>query len=103
MGQNDKLVSALSYILVGIIWYFADAKVQNTTTRFHVKQGLNLLIISLVGHFILGIIPILGWIILPFFSLAIFILWIIGLVNALNGKQNEIPLIGVLADKYLKF
>ncbi|MFT4311788.1 MAG: DUF4870 domain-containing protein [Candidatus Woesearchaeota archaeon] len=115
MGQNDKVVSALSYILVGIIWYFVDKKAQNTKTKFHVKQALNLLIISFIAGFVISILSTiigivtfgLGLILVVPIALLIqvglFILWIIGLINAINLNQKDIPVIGGFASKYLTF
>jgi len=38
----------------------------------------------------------------PLFGLFLFILWIMGTINALTGKQKELPLIGQYA-KHLDF
>jgi uncharacterized membrane protein len=55
---------------------------------------LLLLILGAVGSIVLSIIPIIGWIILPLFSLTVFIIGLMGLVGALNGKTKELPVIG---------
>ncbi len=102
-NKNEKLVAVLSYFLVGIIWYFADDSVQGSLSKLHVKQSINLAVISIVGSIILGFIPIIGWLLLPFFNLAVLVLWVIGLITAINGKKKEIPLIGKYAEKYLNF
>jgi uncharacterized membrane protein len=46
-----------------------------------------------------GLFYSLFWII----RLGVFVLWIIGLVNAINMKKKEIPLVGSFAEKYLTF
>ncbi|MFW6025048.1 MAG: DUF4870 domain-containing protein [Candidatus Woesearchaeota archaeon] len=102
--DKTKVVSILSYIFfIGIIWYFVDKKVQNSDTNFHVKQALNLSIISLIGNAILGVIPIIGWVLIPVFGLVMTILWIIGIVRAINNNKKELPIIGKYAGKYLNF
>lgn len=110
--DNTKIVSILSYFLVGIIWYFINEKVRNKTTKFHVKQASNLIIINFVISIILSILMSISGIlffagvfgiIIMLFKLTIFVLWVIGLINAINLKEQEIPLIGIYADKYLKF
>ena len=105
MAKSDqgKVVAILSYFLVGIIWYFVDEKVKgDKLAKFHVKQALNLMIISVavsvVGMFLFFLI----WIV-PLVQLALFVLWIIGLISAINGNMKEIPIIGGLAEKYLNF
>lgn len=62
--------------------------------RFHANQALILFIVGLAGSIILSIIPIIGWILLPFFSLAVFIFAIIGLINGFGGKAKDLPLMG---------
>jgi len=94
--EKGKLCAVLSYILIGIIWYFVDKEQKkNAYVRFHVQQALTLLILSVIVNVTGTIIPILGWfIILPIGGLIVFIFWIIGVINALSGKEKELPLIG---------
>ena len=101
--DNSKLAAILAYLLVGIIWFFADEKLKkNEFTKFHVKQALVLLIVSVGGSIILSFIPILGWVILPFFSLASFAFCVLGIINAAQNEKKELPFIGSYAKK-LKF
>lgn len=102
--NNGKLCAVLSYLIIGIIWYFVDEKMkQNDFVKFHVKQSLLLIIVNVVGGLILGIIPVIGWLLLPFFGIATLILWVIGVINSLNGAKKDLPLIGSYADRLLKF
>jgi uncharacterized membrane protein len=41
-----------------------------------------------------SMIPIIGWILLPFAYLAILVFAIIGIMNAANGRNKPLPLIG---------
>lgn len=67
---------------------------------YHVKQSIVLLIVAIAVAMLGSIIPLLGWfIIMPFGSIAVFVLWIMGLVNAATGKKQPLPLIGQFADK----
>lgn len=101
--EDAKACAILSYFLVGIIWYFADDKMrENSYAKFHAKQALVLLITSVVfsvAASILVWIPILGWFVIMIVQLAIFVVWIIGLINAASGKENELPVIGQFAEK----
>ena len=39
--KNEKLVAILAYFLVGIIWYFADENMKNSSlAKFHTKKIL---------------------------------------------------------------
>lgn len=71
--------------------------------KYHVKQSLMLDIVWIVGTLILSIIPIIGWMILPIFNIAFIVLWIIGIINAANGHQKQLPILGKYAEEMLKF
>jgi len=89
--EKNKTIAGL-----GIIIFFLPlvACPESRYGRFFANQGLLLFILSVAGSIILTMIPFIGWVLLPFFSIAILILGIIGLVNGLSGKAKEIPLIG---------
>ncbi|MCD4705731.1 DUF4870 domain-containing protein, partial [bacterium] len=87
------------YLLIGVIWYFADEKMEkNNFVKFHVKQGLVLLILSLGGAILLNML-FLFWLI-PLYNLVILVFVIIGIINANNEKKKELPLIGQFAKKF---
>lgn len=89
--EKNKVISALAYIIFFLpLIVCADSPFG----KFHANQGLLLLITGVGGSIILSFIPIVGWILLPLLSLAIFILAILGLINTINGKAKELPVIG---------
>ena len=61
--------------------------------RYHANQGLVLFICGLISSLV-WIIPIHGWIIAPILSIVITVLAVIGIINALNGKAKDLPIIG---------
>lgn len=89
--EKNKVISGLAYFI-----FFLPLIVCPSSPfgKFHANQGLLLLIVSVAGSIILNFIPFIGWILSPLFSLAIFIFIIIGLVGAINGKAQELPIIG---------
>jgi uncharacterized membrane protein len=89
--EKNKTMAGLAYIL-----FFLPLIVcpDSAYGRFHANQGLLLLIVSVVGTTVLSIIPIIGWILLPFYGLAILIFAIMGLVNGFQGKAKRLPLFG---------
>ncbi len=89
--EKNKVIAALAYLIFFLPLLAAQ---DSAYGRFHANQGLLLFILGFGGNTILTIIPILGWIIIPFFSLFVMILAIMGIVNAINGKTKELPLIG---------
>jgi uncharacterized membrane protein len=117
--EEGKVCAILSYLLVGIIWYFADDKMRkNNFAKFHAKQGLILLIVSIILSIVVSIFsaiftPLLFmggglgifWIISLIWyavSLVLFVLWLIGIIAAATGKEKALPIIGGFA-KSLKF
>jgi len=100
---NAKACAILSYLLIGLIWYLVDANMKkNSFVKYHVKQGLVLLITSIIIWIIgmaLFIIPFLGWLIYYILQLLILVLVILGIINAAMDKQKELPVIGTFASK----
>ncbi len=97
--EDNKVMAVLSYIwLLFLVPLFAakDSKF----ARFHCNQGIVLAIVATVGGIIFSIlsgIPLIGWlfwVVGGLLGLACFILMIIGIVNAVNGKVKELPVIG---------
>ncbi|MCR8643162.1 hypothetical protein NV379_10870 [Paenibacillus sp. N1-5-1-14] len=89
--ESNKMISLVGYILFFIPLLAAkDSKY----ATYHANQGLMLLICAVAGNFVLGLIPFIGWMLIPLFSLFILVLFIIGISNAVTGKAVPLPLIG---------
>jgi uncharacterized membrane protein len=103
---SDVACAVLCYFLVGIIWYFVDEKMrQSSLAKWHAKQGLVLLmawIVLSVLSMVLMMIPFLGWWIWFVVWLGLLILWILGIVQAASGKEEQLPVLGQFAEM-LKF
>ena len=106
--DNGKLCSILSYLLIGVIWYFVDKDLQkDQSVNFHVKQGIILIIFSIVWSIIINILfgflffGLIGfmWFFIHLLSYVPLIFVVLGMINALNGKQQELPIIGKFAEK----
>lgn len=99
-GLNDNVAGLLAYFFIpAIIFLLVEPFNKNKFVRFHAFQGLFLGLVSFVGHLVLGFIPIIGWVIIPFFSLAILVVAIIGAVKAFQNQKWSIPVIGPMAQK----
>ena len=88
--EKNKVMGLLAYILFFIPLLAAK---DSPFARYHANQGLVLFLAAILSSVIL-IIPILGWIIAPILSIVITVLVVIGIINALNGKAKELPIIG---------
>jgi uncharacterized membrane protein len=90
--EKNKVMAVLAYILFLIPLLAAK---ESKFAMFHTNQGLVLFLGAIAVNIVGGIIPILGWfVILPLGNLFIFILAIIGIINAAKGEAKPLPLIG---------
>lgn len=90
--ENNKVIAALAYI---IFFLPLIAAKDSEFGKFHANQGLLVLLMGIAVSVIGTVIPILGWfIILPLGSLIVMVFAILGIINALNGLEKELPLIG---------
>jgi uncharacterized membrane protein len=75
---------------------------QNANVRFHSWQSIFLTIAAIAAMFlriVLAFIPFIGLLISMLITLGFFILWLILMINAFNGKRINIPLLSDLAAK----
>lgn len=78
-------------ILAYIIWPLAIARImfhteeEKAACKFHLNQAIVLNLFTM-----LSCIPCIGWI----WGIFCLVCWIIGLVNASNEQEKELPLIG---------
>ena len=98
--QNKTLLGVLAYLGPLVIVSYILGKDQSYV-KFHVKQGLVLLAIEVLTWVAVMILPFF-WMILNLVNLGVFILAIIGIINAAQGKEKELPLVGQFAS-YFKF
>lgn len=95
--MTRKVIFSLCYLwgilfFIPLLMYKGDAK----ATR-HANEGLLLLLFSVVGNIVFGILTRVTWIfsiIAAIYSLAILVLGIIGIVYIVTDKDQELPLIG---------
>jgi uncharacterized membrane protein len=96
-SKKNTTMAAIAYILF-FIPLLTKAK-NDPFVKYHVKQGLVLFIASVIQMFIKAV-PLFGHILSPLLGIAIFILFIIGVINALGGKEKPLPYIGDFAKNF---
>jgi uncharacterized membrane protein len=89
--NTNKWIAVLAYILFFLPLLTAK---DSRFAMYHANQGLVLLILSIACNIVLGVIPIIGWILLPLANLATLVFAILGIVAAANGQLKPLPLIG---------
>lgn len=105
-GLSENATGALAYFtfIPAIIFLAVAPYNQTAKVRFHCWQSIFLSIVAIVVDVCFRILiraPIL-WIISPLFLivwLGFFVLWLLLVINALNGKMFKIPVIADFAAK----
>ena len=106
-GMSDNVAGMLAYFVIpAVIFLVMEPYNRNRFIRFHSLQSLFLAVAWIVLWIALNIfvhIPVLGWLsfflIWPLVGLAGFILWIVLLLKANQGKMYKLPMIGDMAEK----
>lgn len=106
-AQEDKTVAVLSYItLIGyIIAIIMHGSNKTKLGAYHLRQATGLLLLGVaiwIAIIILAFIPFLGFIVVilsPLLWLGMLVLLILGIVNAANGQEKPLPVIGNFAAK----
>jgi uncharacterized membrane protein len=112
MGMAANTAAGLSYLvgwITGLIFFLGEK--QNRFVRFNAMQSILLyaavtiifIILSVIGGALIFtvtslwfVVVLLNWVI----GIGAFVLWIILMINAFQGKYLKLPLIGDYAEKF---
>ncbi len=99
-GLESNVAAALAYLpILAIVWLLVEPYSKDRFIKFHSVQSLGLAVVSIGLSIVLGMIPILGWILLLFLPLGIFVVCVICAVKAFQKEKFKLPLIGDFAEK----
>ncbi len=93
--QKNTLMAIIAYFLF-FVPLLTDAK-NDHFVKYHVKQGLGLLLVWIVWNVITSFLFLFGLEIL--ISIGLFVLWIMGIINAAQSKEAPVPLVGKFFEK----
>jgi len=96
-GKNIGMAILCYLGILVLIPLLTEAK-NDPFVKFHIKQGLVLLIFDVVMSVILAI-PVIGWVAGGIGWIFTLILFIMGIINAAGGQEKELPVIGKYAEK----
>lgn len=96
--MNNKTLSIVSYITI-IGWFVAYISGKDNADallKYHLRQALGLALVNIFFSLVLNIAALIvpGLSFIGILGLAFLMLWIIGIINAANGAQKPLPLIG---------
>lgn len=105
--EAGKAFAILSYALslIGIPFFLVPLIMRNNEfSLYHAKQCLLLWIAAIAVAVVGGITTIIciGIVLLPAGAIFVLVLNIMGLINAINGQQKPLPLIGQYAEQWFK-
>jgi uncharacterized membrane protein len=109
-GLTPNLAGALAYLLgpiTGILFLVTEKT--NSFVRFHAMQstvlGVAWIIFWIGLSIVTSVVPVLGWIVGLLLSVVLgiggFILWLLLMWNAYQGKEWQLPVVGPFARKQL--
>ena len=105
--MTSKVQSILSYlgIVFWLIAFLLGKDQRDDNSRYHLKQGFGLIIFSVILYAIVfgvGIAsPGMAGILMGIGGLGIFIILVIGIINAANDAKKPLPFIGkMFEDKF---
>lgn len=108
-GISDNAAGAVSYFtfIPAIVFLLLPPYKESSYVRFHAWQSVLLCITTFVVDIILGAFALLSLFLgtlalsytLRIISLFWLILWLVCVIQAMNGKKFRIPLLGSIAEK----
>ena len=101
-SQPNTGMAIVAYILF-FVPLLTDAK-NDPFVKFHIKQGIVVFALAAILWVVRMIVPWywlfqLSWL-FNLAGLAVLVFAILGIINAANGKQEKLPLIGQFADSF---
>lgn len=104
--MDNKTLSIVSYItIIGwLIAYFSakDQTPKSALVTYHLKQAFGIAIVGLLVGVVGGIVPSL-FTIFSLLQLAVFVLWVFGIINAVNEVEKPVPVVGSLFENKFDF
>jgi uncharacterized membrane protein len=95
-GLEENVAGFFCYLLgfiTGIVFMVVEKK--SRFVKFHAKQSTITFLILFVISFIIGWIPIIGFLVL----ILSLILWLLLMIKALKGEQYRLPIVGKMAEE----
>jgi len=108
LGMEANIAAGLAYVVgwvTGLIFFLLEK--ESEFVKFHAAQSLItfgvLFILGSILGFVVGMIPLIGLLVAPLLGFLLwmvsFVLWIVCLIQAFQGKWFEIPIVAPYAKK----
>ena len=97
LAGDEKLLGVLSYLGILVLVPLL-LRTESAFVKAHMKQGLMLLLVSVVNSFLAALVITLPLVLLIAF--AVLICSIMGIVKVLQGQTWEVPVVGKYASDW---
>jgi uncharacterized membrane protein len=100
LGIDANVEGLLCYILgwiTGILFLILEK--ENKFVRFHAAQSLATFLPLSVILVIVGMMPLIGWLLAGPISILTLILWLLLMFKALKGEKYRLPIVGNFAEE----
>jgi len=96
LHRKNTGMAVVAYILF-FVPLLTDAK-DDPFVKFHVKQGFVVFLCAVAASIlsVVSVLALFGWIL----HVAVLVLIVLGIMNAVHGKEEQLPLIGHIADNF---
>ncbi|HEY3989218.1 MAG TPA: zinc-ribbon domain-containing protein [Acidobacteriaceae bacterium] len=104
-GLTDNAAAAISYLtfIPAIIFLLIEPYARKPFVRFHAMQCIGLTVASVVLHFAIAMLVFIlhgfTFMLSSLVSLGFFVLWLICIISAAQGKWFKVPIIGDFAQQ----
>ena len=100
---QDKTIAIVAYLtIIGLVVALVlNNEKRDLFAKYHIRQSLGLVLTSLALSLI-NVIPILGWIVSMIGAFVLLYMWVMGLLNAINGREKPVPILGEKYEEWLK-
>lgn len=97
-ADQNRLVAALSWLWV-LSAIILLVKKDSPFVQFHARQGFVVFLASIILWILFGILGPFAWALQQLLQLAVFVVIVMGFVQALRGRWWTLPVLGTLAPK----
>ncbi len=100
--SEGKTIAIISYItFIGtLIAYLMNQKNKNSFASFHIRQAIGLILLGFAINYLSRFLEF-GWA-GTVLSTGVVVLWIIGLIGAIQGEEKRVPLLGDQFQEWFK-
>jgi len=101
-GLPPNVASALCYLfwlVSGVLFLVLEPYDRDPQVRFHAFQSIFFSIATILISAVVGMLPLIGWLLWYPVWLALLVVWVMLLIQAFSGKRWKLPVIGDWAER----